>query len=264
MNPLFQPIMQRKEHLENLLLDLTDKLQLAPQGKLRVSNDRGIPRYFHITNPKDTRGNYILKKNHELACQLAQKDYMQKLYKEVKEELDDINLYLSKHGAATLENVYAGLNEYRKNIVTPMVISDEMYIWQWENEQYETNPYYPEEKVYPTKKDEMVRSKSEVLLADMYYELGIPYRYEAQFLLKNGKVKYPDFTILKAKTREIIYHEHLGLLDNEEYRQANLAKLEEYRKNGIYTGKNLIITYEAEGCYLNIKEIRKMIEYCIL
>lgn len=68
-----------------------------------------------------------------------------------------------------------------------MIITDEMYAEQWENEQYEVNPYYQEEKVYPTKKDEFVRSKSEVLLADMYYELGIPYRYEAELRLKNGK-----------------------------------------------------------------------------
>lgn len=72
--------------------------------------------------------------------------------------------------------------------------------------------------------------------------------------------KYPDFTLLKVKTREIIYHEHLGLLDDEEYRKANLAKLEEYRKNGIYQGKNLIITYEGTGCPLNIKEIRAYVQ----
>ena len=67
-----------------------------------------------------------------------------------------------------------------------------------EKENYNTNPYYPEQKVYPTKKDEMVRSKSEVMLADMYCEMGIPYRYEAELVLKNGKKRYPDFTLLKT------------------------------------------------------------------
>ena len=28
---------------------------------------------------------------------------------------------------------------------------------------------------------------------------------------------------------------------------------------GIYPGKNLIITYEADGCFLNIKDVRKMV-----
>ena len=49
------------------------------------------------------------------------------------------------------------------------------------------------------------------------------------------------------------------MLDYEDYRRNNIKKLDEYRKNEIYPGKNLILTYEAEGSYLNIKEIRKMI-----
>lgn len=260
MNLLHSHLIARKEYLENLLSVTSSQLADAPVGNLRVRNDNGIPRYYHMTKQGDTRGKYIPKKSKNLACQLAQKDYLQKLCREAARELESINIYLTDHKEADLENIYAGLNQYRKEIVTPLVITDEMYAEQWENEAYETNPYYLEEKVYSTKKDEMVRSKSEVLLADMYYELGIPYRYEAELRLKNGKRKYPDFTLLNTRTREVIYHEHLGLMDNEEYRHANFVKLDEYRKNGIYLGRNLIITYEAEGCYLNIKEIKQMIQ----
>lgn len=260
MNLLFHQMVSRKEYLEKLLTELVCKLEDSPKGKLRVSNDRGIARYYCVTSPKDTHGKYIPKKEQELAYQLAQKDYMQRLYRKVIEELEDIDKYLLKHGETYLEDVYSNLNQYRRNMVMPMVLTDEMFVEQWEMAAYEGNPYYPEEKVYSTKKDELVRSKSEVMLADMYYELGIPYRYEAQLQLKNGKKKYPDFTLLKIATREIIYHEHLGLLENEEYLHANLAKFDEYRENGIYLGKNLIITYEAEGFYLNVKEIRKMVQ----
>ena len=260
MNQLFQELNKRKEYLQDLMREIDNKLDSSPQGALRVSNIKGIPRYYHMTKPGDTKGKYIKKKNKNLACQLAQKDYMQRLYREVERELESINIYLTNHGEVDIENVYDGLNQYRKEIVTPLVITDEMYAEWWEMEAYETNPYHPEDKVYPTKKDEMVRSKSEVLLADMYYELGIPYRYEAGLRLKNGKKKYPDFTLLNIHKREVIYHEHLGLMDNEEYRQANFNKLDEYRRNGIYPGKNLIITYEGERCFLNIKEIKQMIK----
>lgn len=260
MNLLFHELNQRKEYLENLLSTLKKELEASPQGKLRVSNDRGNPRYYHITEVKDTHGKYILQKEMNLAYQLAQKDYMQKLYKKVKEELKDVIEYLSRHKAEDLERVFTELNKYRKELVSPMIMTEEMFVKQWENEKYKTNSYCPEEKVYITKKGDYVRSKSEVLLADMYYELGIPYRYEAQLCLKNGKKKYSDFTLLKASTKEIIYHEHMGLMDNDEYRRANFEKLDEYRRNGIYLGKNLIITYEAEGCYLNMKEISEMMK----
>lgn len=182
--------------MEKLLSELTYELELSPEGKLRVSNDRGNPRYFHIMEPKDTHGRYIIQEEMNLVYQLAQKDYVQKLYTKVLKELDD------------------------------------MFIKQWEGEECKTNPYFPEEKVYVTKRGDYVRSKSEVLLADMYFNLGIPYRYEAQLCLKSGKKKYPDFTLLKTVTREVIYHEHMGLMDDNEYRHANLVKLDEYRRNG--------------------------------
>ena len=77
--------------------------------------------------------------------------------------------------------------------------------------------------------------------------------------MKNGRKKYPDFTLLDVKKRRLIFHEHLGMIDDDDYRRRNLRKLDEYRKNGIYPGKNLIITYEGDGSYLNVKEIREMV-----
>lgn len=258
MKQLFHELNRRKKYLQKLLNDIENKVQIFPQGTLRVSKIKGVPRYYHMTKQGDTKGKYISKKNMDFAKQLAQKDYLQKVYQQAKTELEKINLYVEWYENEEYENIYTGLSQYRKELVTPIVVSDEMFIKQWEQEMFKTNPYHLEEKVYYTKKNETVRSKSEVMLADMYYELGIPYRYEAELRLQNGKIKYPDFTLLNMNTRKVIYHEHLGLMDNDQYRKSNLIKLDEYRKNGIYLGKNLMITYEAEGCYLNIREIRKM------
>lgn len=260
MNLLHYQMTKRKEYLEGLKRQLEQEMANFPEGNLRVCNDRGVARYFHVTNQNDTRGEYIPKENMDLPCQLAQKDYDKKLYKRVLAELADMNRYLARHSADELAQVYTDMNTYRKELIIPKAISDEQFAKEWEKENYNTNPYYPEQKVYPTKKDEMVRSKSEVMLADMYCEMGIPYRYEAELVMKNGKKRYPDFTLLKIGTREVIYHEHLGLMDDEEYREANFEKLEEYRKHGIYVGKNLILTYEAEGHYLNIKDVKKYVK----
>ena len=260
MNLAYTQLQKRKQYLERLLSEAEQQLSGLPEGKLRVRNDQGIPRYYHITRPGDTKGQYIRKKDAALAHRLAQKDYLLRLQKEVRDELQDINNYLKKYGRANLEDIYTNLNDYRRPLVTPIAEPDDIFAERWKKASYKTNPYHPEELVYPTKQGELVRSKSEVLLADMYYELGIPYRYEAELQLKNGKKKYPDFTLLHTETRKIIYHEHLGLMDRNEYRISNLNKLKEYRRSGIYTGKNLILTHEAEGCYLNIKEIRQMVQ----
>ena len=92
------------------------------------------------------------------------------------------------------------------------------------------------------------------------YELEIPYHYEKALRLRNGATRYPDFTLLKVSTGEEIYLEHFGLLDDSEYLSENLKKLEEYRKNGIYVGKNLLFTYETTSTPLDIKGIRQMLK----
>ena len=53
----------------------------------------------------------------------------------------------------------------------------------------------------------------------------------------------------------MVYHEHMGLLDDDEYRYHGFRKIAEYSKNGIFSGKNLIITIEGNGCPLNIRDI---------
>ena len=94
----------------------------------------------------------------------------------------------------------------------------------------------------------------------MFYALGIPYRYEASVKLKNGKTKYPDFTLLKLPERTEYYHEHLGILDDESYRMSNLIKLNEYAESQIFTGKNLILTFESVNAPLNIKVLRNNVK----
>ena len=105
-----------------------------------------------------------------------------------------------------------------------------------------------------------MRSKSEGFIANILSDLGIPYHYEQALKLKNGKTYYPDFTLLKKSTREIIYLEHLGLLDDESYRKSVLAKIDDYRADGIYLGKNLLITYETARNPFDIGGTRNMLQ----
>ena len=116
-------------------------------------------------------------------------------------------------------------------------------------------------------------TKSEKAIANIYYEMGIPYKYEAPTTLFDGKIVYPDFTLLNIKTRTLIYHEHLGLLEDEKYRKKNLLKnvsstiywvlfllkMSNYNRNGIILGSNFFITYETDYCPLNDNQIKNTI-----
>lgn len=260
MNKLYQQLRKRQEKLSIVKERLIEESKRYPQGKLRISKRNNKCQYYHILDAKETNGKYIPRKNVILAKALAQKDYSQKVICEINKELSQIETFLETYIPDRLENTYHNINPYRKNLITPLFITDEEYARNWLKDRDAENTFYIDEKKYQTKQGEYVRSKSELLIANLYYEMGIPYKYEYPLRLSNGKVKYPDFTILDTKNRKEIYHEHMGLLGDENYRKANFNKLMEYSKNGIYSGKNLILTFETAENPIDIHAVKRMLE----
>lgn len=118
--------------------------------------------------------------------------------------------------------------------------------------------YYAENLVYKTERGEMVRSKSEVIIANMLYENHIPYTYEKE-LDVGGFKKIPDFTIEDEESGDIWYWEHCGMMNDDNYKKRWEAKKKFYAENGIVEGKNLIIT-EEDGHGFDSSEIKKIID----
>ena len=164
---------------------------------------------------------------------------------------------LEKHDS---ESVFSNLSPQRQAMVTPLLADNEVSSQKWSSLPFSASTYEPQEKIFQTKRGEMVRSKSELMIADMYFELGIPYRYECGVTLLNGQVKHPDFTLFHAPRRMVIYHEHLGRMDKEDYVNRNVRKIREYSKIGIYPGYNLLLTFETEKCPFDLSLFRKEVE----
>lgn len=95
-------------------------------------------------------------------------------------------------------------------------------------------------KIYATVKGDYVRSKSEVIIANLLYSNGIEYEYEKDLSFSDGKIR-PDFTV-KTPSGETFYWEHLGMLGLEEYDNTWLYKKNIYDRE--FCGK-LKITYEG-------------------
>ena len=234
-----------------------------PGGHLRVSESRNRFRYYHITEPGDHVGKYLTKDCSGLAKALAQKDYNERFLKSARLELSMLEKTLSRITTCNAELAYQKLPDARKKLVDPYILPDELFVQEWLAKPFKENPYLPENKIYDTRRGEKVRSKSEAIIADMLQDLGIPYHYEKPIKLRGGTRRYPDFTLLKVSTREEIILEHFGLLDDEDYRNGCLIKMSEYRQNGIYPGKNLLITYETPIFPLDIKGFKKMLSNLI-
>lgn len=260
MDALLKNLYARREVLKAARARAEKMLDGAPEGTLRIGKHNGKIQYYHVLRDGTNSGQYIRKDDSALIGELSHKNYAEKLIRRIDEELKCLNKYVQILANANPDRVYETLSEQRQRIVPPLLLSAEKYAELWEKQSFTTNTSFPEEKQYETKRGEMVRSKSELVFANLYADLGIPYRYECELKLRDGTVKYPDFTLLDTRNRRVVYHEHFGLMDHPGYRETCFKKLDLYRRNGIYVGKNLIMTFEGKGSELNLREIRQMMQ----
>ena len=131
---------------------------------------------------------------------------------------------------------------------------------KWLDQPYERNPAYPEELKFETTNNKLMRTKSELIIANRLEYYNVPYLPEMPFYFDYDLYpKYPDFTILKHDGSIIIW-EHMGRMDKEDYFIKNSKRIIEYRQNGYSQNTNLIITFEEDirepGLIENIIERR--------
>lgn len=113
--------------------------------------------------------------------------------------------------------------------------------------QQNLNVPYPEHLRHNTLSGIKVRSKSEALLADLFFAFNVHFEYEKEIKLGNTTL-YPDFTIIAPDGR-VFYWEHLGMLENEDYARNWARKQAIYMRNGISEGNGLIITRDTNGIF---------------
>ena len=250
---------QEIEQLIQRLKNHEKEYKGLPQGVIRVTASRGKPQYF-FRKEGEGKSLYLHEKDRELACKLVQREYDRDALRKLEKMNRAMRQFLKNYNAKEMEELYENLCVGRKAVVKPIEITDAMFIEKWLEEHLgEQNPF-PEQGKYETEQGEYVRSKSEKILADTFYKMQVPYRYEAQLNLGLGRNVYPDFTCLNVRKRKTIYWEHLGLLDMDAYANKNHEKLALYEQNGILLGDTLMISFETAECPLNTTVLRKKIE----
>lgn len=236
MQDILYKLTERKKYLQKLILTKEKELNNVPEGNLRIVSNHSVsrkPRYYLRVNPKEQNGTYIKETNKDIIYKLAQKDYNNKILNTAYNELNAINKYLSHYPKINAEQVYEHLHQERKKLITPIQITDEEFIKNWESFEYSKKGFENDAPELYTEKNERVRSKSEIIIADSLNRSNIPYRYECPLKLNGGIILHPDFTLLHIKRRENIYWEHLGMMDDPTYAENAIQKISLYLKNGI-------------------------------
>lgn len=176
--------------------------------------------------------------------------YALTVHKAQGSEFNTVILVLPESGhLVTRELIYTALTRQKQKIVILMQGSS-IQLQRLSSELYSevagrlTNLFVPpdpieiDEKflenrlIHRTTRGELVRSKSEVIIANLLHANGIDYRYEEPLEIE-GVTKFPDFTIEDDDTGEKYYWEHLGMLTDNAYRRRWEEKVEWYKGHGI-------------------------------
>lgn len=110
-------------------------------------------------------------------------------------------------------------------------------------------------KIHKTESGIWVRSKSEVIIANILYRSGLDFQYEEKLFYNETQWKEPDFTI--RHNSKVWYWEHLGLLGNEKYDQHWQEKKKVYQTIGVFD--KVVTTRESAVLSNQANEIIKRI-----
>ena len=239
------------EHYEIEIKEIKQELKTLPTGFLVK---RGA-QYYKKTGSTQTG----ITKDHQKIKQLARKAYLSRRLKHL-----EWNYSLAKKQSG-LYKTEDPLEIIRGLPSTYQMMPDAYFFHPSVHENFERiivgNVCYPDGLIYLTDSGISVRSKSERIIANALDQNGITYRYEAVLEL-DGVNKCPDFTIIRPFDGKVIIWEHLGLIDQDKYRQQAIEKIALYVQCGFFPADNLICTYEQD--LRNPAYLQKLIKLFIL
>lgn len=100
--------------------------------------------------------------------------------------------------------------------------------------------WYEEGKIHQALSGDMVRSKSELVIANLLHEREVPFQYETALVAPDGTMYLPDFTI--TWNGEKWYWEHWGMMSSPNYAKHREEKVAWYQK---HFGGRLLETFEG-------------------
>lgn len=242
--------------LEQEIQSLQQEIEKLPEGKLLCVQNGAYVKWYKSNGAYPI---YIKKREEDYAKKLAIKKY--NCYR--LEELKGKYSLLKKYADFYEKEKEKSKDLVEQNPAYASLLADYLKDTQdksnsWQEGPYPHNAKYKNNLIYKTLAGHMVRSKSEVLIANALFLNGIPYRYEYALQLE-GITLYPDFTIRHPKTKQIYYWEHFGMADKLEYQDRITEKLKLYLKNGIIPTIDLILSYETSKSPLDIEKVEWLI-----
>lgn len=256
-----EQLIAERDRLEVLEEELARNIKVAPEGSVyfrKEANRTSKP--YRTCNVDGKRKREALKtKDKGMIKLLKYKRYSLSLIRLVRANIDILkraeryNDIVPRMITEKLGPEFAECEETLFGTRSGRVVNQ-----AFEDLQERQNPLYPEEMKVHTELGDF-RSKTESLIAIILTMLNIQFKYEAPLWVGYGYI-YPDFTILHPITGKIVYLEHFGLQESEEYREKMAKRIALYSSLGIFLGSQLIVTCESSSEGLDMVAIKRLLE----
>ncbi|MBQ0079040.1 MAG: hypothetical protein KBS66_03990 [Eubacterium sp.] len=270
-----------------------NEMQLArfPDCKLYHTIKAGKEKYFKVPKGDNVTSKININSNPQEIELLKEKLYLETQGKLIDENLLLLNNFMSGYVELTPQNIIGAMSKHDQKLNfdqaiqnlqgrldTKLFSEDEVYINQnfiitpqmrsridshkgWANSPYHKSDFRPQDLTKITSRNEAMRTKAEVMFAEMLYKYEIPFQYER--VLPFGDLDYaPDFTFEEA-TKELLRVEYCGMMDRPDYVRKHLIRLKNYAKLGVIPGVNLICVYNQNN-EINMQEVESVIRYQII
>jgi len=251
----------RIKELQALLMDKKVALKSAPEGSLRIAQSGNRIQYYHKTSEENPQGKYLPRNQDSLAAALAQKDYDQRVVKEIEDEIAALEKLSKNYNPENLIHIFEDMHINRQHLINPSAVSDDAFEKAWSSYAYEGLPFSEDETYFFTQKGEKVRCQAHQIIADTLNQLEIPYRYEYPVMVsaskgfRNATLMNPTFYCLNVRTRREYVWEHFNHMDDVLKSNEYVAKISLYQTNGFYQGDKLIITFATAQNPIDEKQV---------
>lgn len=184
-------------------------------------------------------------------------------YKKMMQVIDnDIRLLESIEQGYIIPN-YSSINELLPKVYRTEALPSTLHASQaaarWkermEAEKAKYEPFRPEDLTYKAEDGTMMRSLSEVIIANYLLSLGITFVYEMP-LIFNGKRIWPDFTILSPiDNKTVIVIEHQGAMESESYQAKFIRTILFYLGTKLVPNKDVFFTFNHLDGNVDLKQV---------
>jgi len=232
-------------------------MRKLPEGKLTVSVVKGGLYYYSGTGKNRV---YVGTGDRKQIKDIQKRRLLEETIKRIDQNMLLMEAFLEKYQSTELETVVKDLPKaYR--MASAVQVHSEVFInaKKWEAKTYQKSTRNEADLRHKTQKGDLVRSKSEVIIANILYGRNIPYHYE-EIVSINGVTMAPDFKIAVVSENRFKFLEHCGMISDAEYRESFLWKLRNYIEDGYVPWRDVFFTFDDLEGSIDTLTIYKIID----